>query len=58
MTINIADNSPRVSYAVAAGVTQTSFTVSFEFFDNEDLNVYVDSVLKTLTSDYTVSGGD
>jgi hypothetical protein len=58
MTINIADNSPRVSYAVAAGVTQTSFTVSFEFFDNEDLNVYVDSVLKSLTSDYTVSGGD
>jgi hypothetical protein len=49
MTINIADNSPRVSYAVSAGVTQTSFTVSFEFFDNEDLNVYVDSVLK---SDY------
>jgi len=58
MTINIADNSPRVSYAVAAGVTQTSFTVSFEFFDNEDLNVYVDSVLKNLSSDYTVSGGD
>jgi hypothetical protein len=58
MTINIADNSPRVSYAVSAGVTQTSFTVSFEFFDNEDLNVYVDSVLKSLTTDYTVSGGD
>jgi hypothetical protein len=58
MTINIADNSPRVSYDVAEGVTQSSFTVSFEFFDNEDLNVYVDGVLKTLTTDYTVTGGD
>ena len=58
MTINIADNTPRVSYSVAEGVTQTSFTVSFEFFDAEDLNVYVDGTLKTLTTDYTVTGGD
>lgn len=57
MTINIADNTPRVSYSVAQGVTQTSFTVTFEFFDDEDLNVYVDGTLKTLTTDYTVSGG-
>lgn len=58
MTINLSDNSPRISYSVAAGVTQTSFTVSFEFFDNDDLNVYVDGVLKTLTTDYSVTGGD
>ena len=58
MTINLADNDPRVSYSVAEGVTQTSFTVSFEFFDEEDLNVYVDGTLKTLTTDYTVTGGD
>ena len=58
MTINLSDNDPRVSYDVAAGVTQSSFAVSFEFFDNDDLNVYVDGVLKTLTTDYTVSGGD
>ena len=58
MTINIADNSPRISYSVADGVTQTSFAVPFEFFDDEDLNVYVDGTLKTLTSDYTVAGGD
>lgn len=57
MTINLADNSPRISYSVAEGVTQTSFTVPFEFFDNGDLNVYVDGTLKTLTTDYTVSGG-
>jgi len=57
MTINLADNDPRVSYAVAAGVTQSSFTVSFEFFADADLNVYVDGTLKTLTTDYTVTGG-
>jgi hypothetical protein len=58
MTINIADNAARVSYSVAEGVQQTSFAVPFEFFDNDDLNVYVDGTLKTITSDYTVSGGD
>ena len=58
MTINIADNSPRISYSVASGVTQTSFAVPFEFFDDEDLNVYVDGVEKSLTTDFTVSGGD
>ena len=58
MTINLADNSPRISYSVAEGVTQTSFAVPFEFFDNGDLNVYIDGTLKTITTDYTVSGGD
>ena len=58
MTISISDNSPRVSYTVGQGVTQTSFTVPFEFFNNTDLNVYVDGTLKTITTHYTVSGGD
>lgn len=58
MTINLSDNDPRISYSVAQGVTQTSFTVPFEFFDNDDLNVFVDGTLKTITTDYTVSGGD
>ncbi len=58
MTINIADNSPRISYTVAQGQTQTSFAVPFEFFDNSDLNVYIDGTLKTITTHYTVSGGD
>ena len=57
MTITIGNNDPRVSYAVAQGVTQTSFAVPFEFFDNADLNVYVDKTLKTITTHYTVSGG-
>ena len=57
MTINLSDNSPRVIYTVAAGVTQSSFTVPFDFFEEGDINVYVDGVLKTITTDYTVSGG-
>jgi len=58
MTISVSNNTPRVSYTVAQGQTQTSFTVNFEFFAEADLNVYVDGTLKTLTSDYTVSGGN
>ncbi len=58
MTINLSDNTPRVSYTVAQGATQTSFTVSFEFFASADLKVYVDGTLKTITTHYTVSGGN
>ena len=58
MTINLSDNSPRISYSVAQGVTQSTFTVPFEFFSEESLNVYVDSILKTLTTDYTTTGGN
>jgi len=58
MTISLADNTPRISYTVAQGVTQTSFTVPFEFFDNGDLKVYENGTLKTITTHYTVSGGD
>jgi len=57
MTINLSDNSPRISYTVASGVTQYSFTVPFEFFEEGDLNAYVDGILKTITTDYTVAGG-
>ena len=57
MTISLAQNAARVSYSVSEGATQTSFTVSFEFFDDADLNVYVDGTLKTITTHYSVSGG-
>ncbi len=55
MTILISDNSPRISYTATAG--QTVFTVPFEFFDNSDLNVFINDVLKTITTNYTVAGG-
>lgn len=65
MTIALSDNTPRISYTVNQGVTQTSFPVPFVFFTaSTDLNVFVDGVARTFdastssTSLYTVSGGD
>lgn len=58
MTIDISSNNPKISYAVASGVTQTYFAIPFEFFSSEDLTVYVDHATKVLGSDYTVSGGE
>ena len=57
MTIDISDNAARASYTVNAGATVTSFTVPFEFFDDGDLEVYVDGTKKTISTHYTVSGG-
>lgn len=57
MTITIADNTPRISYSVASGSTTTSFAIPFEFFDDSDLNVYVDGTAKSISTHYTVSGG-
>lgn len=58
MTIDISNNDPRIAYSIASGTTQTNFTVPFEFFDDSDLQVYVNGILKTISTDYTVSGGD
>ena len=61
MTISLTDNSPRIAVdfgSVTLGQTHKSFTVSFEFFDAADLNVYINGTLKTLTTHYTVTGGN
>ena len=58
MTIALSANTPRVSYTVNQSATQTAFTVNFEFFDDADLNFYVDGTKKTLSTHYTVSGGN
>jgi len=58
MTINLADNNPRISYSVAQGTTQQTFAVPFEFFNDSDLSVYVDGVLKAEGTHYTITGGD
>ncbi len=64
MTIALSANTPRVSYTVNQGASQTSFAVPFVFFTaSTDLNVFVDNVARTFdastsnTSLYTVSGG-
>lgn len=65
MTIALSANTPRISYTVNQGVTQTSFAVPFVFFTTStDLNVFVDNTARTFdastsnTTLYTVSGGD
>lgn len=55
MTINLADNDPRIEYTVADGNNQQVFTVPFDFFEDGDLNVYQDGVLKTLTTHYVTA---
>lgn len=56
MSIASSANSGRLHFTATSG--QTAFTVSFEFFDNADLDVYVNDVQKTITTHYAVSGGD
>ncbi len=58
MTISLSTNAPRVAYTVAQGVVQTVFAVPFEFFDDEDVTIYLDGTAKTLGSDYTLTGGN
>ena len=58
MTINLADNNPRIEYTVAEGATQQTFAVPFEFFNDSDISVYVDEVLKVEGTHYTLTGGD
>ena len=57
MTISTSDNTPRISYSVSEGASQSSFAVPFEFFADADLNVYLDGTLKTISTHYSVSGG-
>ena len=65
MALQISDTSPRVQYTATAG--QTTFSVPFEFFDDEDLLVIntnaggVDTTLTlnsnpTLVTQYSVTG--
>lgn len=58
MSIDLSDNNPRVEYSVAQGVTQTSFAIPFEFFEDSDVKIYVDGTLKTEGVDYTLTGGN
>ena len=52
--IKVGDITPRNQYTSAA--SQTAFTYAFPIFADADIKVYVGSTLKTLTTDYTVSG--
>jgi hypothetical protein len=53
-TLTVGDVTPRAQYT--ATNAQTAFTYSFPIFADGDLKVYIGSTLKTLATDYTVSG--
>lgn len=52
MTVSAETN--RIEYTASA--SQTLFTYPFKIFIVSDIDVYVDGVLKTITTDYTVAG--
>jgi hypothetical protein len=53
--IQVDDRTPSVYYTVG-GTPETDFVVPYAFFNDDDLDVYVDGVLKALTTHYTVTG--
>lgn len=58
MTINLANNNPRIAYSLAQAATQQTFVIPFEFFNNSDVTVYIDGVLKSEGTHYSLTGGD
>lgn len=52
--MTVASTTNRIAYTASAA--QTIFPYTFKIFADADLDVYVDGVLKTLTTHYTVSG--
>jgi hypothetical protein len=56
MTFTVTDTVPRSQYTAAGA--QTAFAVPFEWRDDADIKVYVNSVLKTLGTDYTLTGAE
>jgi hypothetical protein len=58
MTINLANNNPRIAYSLAQAATQQTFAIPFEFFNNSDVTVYIDGVLKSEGTHYSLTGGD
>lgn len=52
MTVSSANNKDQYT---ANGVN-TAFTYTFKIFDQDDIQVYKDSTLQTITTHYTVSG--
>ena len=56
MSIALSANSARVHYTATAN--QTAFAIPFEFFDDGDIDIFVNDVQKSITTHYTLSGGD
>ena len=54
--MTIASTARRVQ--ISANGVQDTFTYSFEIFDQSEIEVYVDTTLKTISTHYTVTGVD
>lgn len=52
--LDVSDLTPRIAYTVGAS-PQTVFTFPFRIFDDDDIKVYVNDLLKTKTTDYIVT---
>ena len=54
--ITIADASPQVQYTVGSTPTTGPWSIPWPYFATGDIQVYFDGTLKTITTDYTISG--
>jgi hypothetical protein len=54
--IVIADASPTVQYAIGSTPTTVIGAIPWPYFATGDIKVYFDGTLKTITTDYTISG--
>ena len=53
--VTVPDVATRIAYTVG-GTPQSAFTIPFAYFDPTDIVVYVGGVLKTYSTDFSVSG--
>lgn len=53
--ITIADAAPRVQYTVT-GSTTGPWSIPWPFWSTDDIKVYFDATLKTITTHYTIAG--
>jgi hypothetical protein len=54
--ITIAADDPVDQYAVGSTPTTGPWTISYPYFSEDDILVYKDGVLQTITTHYTISG--
>jgi hypothetical protein len=54
--ITIADATPRVQYTVGSGGSTGPFSIPWPYFSTDDIKVYVDGTLQSISTHYTISG--
>jgi hypothetical protein len=54
--ITISDQTPRVQYTIGSSPTTTIGAIPWPYFSTDDIKVYFDGTLKTISTHYTISG--